>query len=326
MEPAIKASNIKKQYGEVQAVNGISFQVNKGCLFGFLGPNGAGKSTTQRMLTGVIYPDKGDIQIMGYSMFKSPIKAKELMGVVPEQANVYTDLSAWDNLMFIGEIYNVDKKQLQERAKDLLNQFNLYEKRYLKTRGFSKGMKQRLLLCMALINDPQVLFLDEPTSGLDIESRKLIRDIIIEYKNKGKTIFLTTHEIEEASKLCDEIAIINHGELAVIDTPYNLKQSISELNSLEFVLNSKIDKIKFRELPHVNEVKETGKGYVVYTAMPGKVIPELINLIQNYGLEIISLKTQEPALEEVFLHFINENRTTKAQSKKEGDQHDLIQV
>lgn len=315
---SINVESLAKYYREVRAVDDISFQVKEGSIFGFLGPNGAGKSTTQRILTGIIVPDKGKVEIMGNSIFHEPVKTKELMGVVPEQANVYVDLSAWENLMLMGEIYNLDKKTRQKRASELLSKFGLYKKKDLKAKGFSKGMKQRLLLCMALMNDPQILFLDEPTSGLDIESRHMIRNIIKEYNFQNKTIFLTTHEIEEASQLCDEIAIINHGQLAVIDSPTNLKKSISELKNLEVVFDSKIEPRELKTLPNINEVKKQGEGFILYTSTPGKTIPQLIKLVESKNIEIISLKTGEPSLEEVFLHFLQDENSTNYEYEKEG--------
>ena len=304
--PAIRAQNLAKNYGSVKAVDHISFDVRENCIFGFLGPNGAGKSTTQRILTGVIYPDEGSVEIMGYSLFEQPIQAKQEIGVVPEQANVYRDLTAWENLLFIGEIYNMRKEKVKQRAAELLKLFYLYEKRKLKTRGFSKGMKQRLLLCMALLSDPHILFLDEPTTGLDVESKQVIRDMIREFHRQGRTIFLTTHDIEEANMLCDEIAIINQGKIAVIDSPSNLKQSMQRLNWLEVAFDGKLPGEKeLADLDGVEDVKKSGDRFILYASRPGQVIPPLGRLIEQQGLEIISLHTQEPALEEVFLYFIN---------------------
>ena len=303
---AINARNLAKSYGNVKAVDHISFEVKENSIFGFLGPNGAGKSTTQRILTGVIKPDAGSVEIMGHSLFEQPIKAKQEIGVVPEQANVYGDLNAWDNLMFIGDIYLLHRKEAEERAAELLKIFHLYEKRMLKTKGFSKGMKQRLLLCMALLSDPKILFLDEPTTGLDVESKQVIRDVIRSYHKQGKTIFLTTHDIEEANMLCHEIAIINRGKIAVIDRPANLKQSIQKLNWLEIAFAGKEPEEKELEaLDGVEQVKKSGDSFILYASRPGAVVPPLSKIIETQGLDLISLHTQEPALEEVFLHFVN---------------------
>ncbi len=306
---AIKAQNLCKSYGRVQAVDNISFEVKSKNIFGFLGPNGAGKSTTQRILTGVIHPDDGDVEIMGYSLFKDSLRAKEEMGVVPEQANVYGDLTPWDNLMFIGELYNMKKNKAELRAQELLGIFDLYEKRSLKTKGFSKGMKQRLLLCMALLSDPKILFLDEPTAGLDVESKQMIRNMIRNYHQQGKTIFLTTHDIEEANMLCDEIAIINQGRIAVIDRPANLKQSIQKLNWIEVAFKDDYPgELELSKIEGVEEVKKSGDCFILYASSPGQVIPSLGSFVESKGLEVISLKTQEPSLEEVFLYFINNDK------------------
>jgi len=302
---AIKASELSKRYGKVKAVDEVTFEVKRGSVFGFLGPNGAGKSTTQRILTGVVYPDGGSVEIMGESMLRHPVRAKKRLGVVPEQANVYADLTAWENLMFIGEIYNVDKQVSLRRAEENLELFGLYERRNYKTRGFSRGMKQRLLLCMALMNDPDILFLDEPTSGLDVESKQLIRQMIKSYNAAGKTVFLTTHDIEEANQLCDEIAIINKGKIAVIDSPFNLRQSISRFQSLQVTFDrAPSNEYLLKELYGVESVKRQGDSYVLYSQQPGKVIPSLGDFAEKEGLEIVSVNTQQPSLEEVFLYFI----------------------
>jgi len=300
---AIRATGLTKRYGEVLAVDNISFSVEKGMIFGFLGPNGAGKSTTQRILTGVVQPDHGEVRIMGYHMQLQPLKAKQATGVVPELANVYVDMTAWDNLMFTGEVYGVGRKARSGRAAELLDLFGLYEKRHLKTKGFSKGMKQRLLLCMALINDPEILFLDEPTSGLDVQSIHIIRNIIRQFNGSGKTVFLTTHNIEEVSQLCDLVAIINRGRLAAIDRPENLKRTLQNLQLVEVAFNPQLsDPEMLYELEGVKEVKKTGDRFVLCTDQPGRAIFGITDLAHRLGLDIMSLQTLGPTLEDVFLH------------------------
>ncbi|HDM89075.1 MAG TPA: ATP-binding cassette domain-containing protein, partial [Candidatus Bathyarchaeota archaeon] len=214
MDEAIVAENLTKRFGELVAVNHVSFKVKKGEFFGFLGPNGAGKTTTIRMLTGIIKPDEGTASVMGYDVRREIVKARQVMGIVPEMANVYVDLSVWQNLMFMGELYGVPKDYRCKNAEKLLHELNLYDKRDVKAKRLSKGMRQRLLLCMALLNDPEILFLDEPTVGLDIQSAHIIRGMLRDLNENGVTIFLTTHNMEEANQLCDRIAIINHGRIA----------------------------------------------------------------------------------------------------------------
>jgi ABC-2 type transport system ATP-binding protein len=308
METAIEVKGLTKNYEEITAVNHINFEVRKGEIFGFLGPNGAGKTTTIRILTGVIKPDSGTATIMDYSILKEPLKAKQIMSVVPEMANAYIDLTAWQNLMLIGELYGVSKKKRQERADHLLKEFKLYERRNHLARGFSKGMKQKLILCMALLAEPQVLFLDEPTSGLDVKSARLIRDTIRQINRDGTTIFLSTHNMEEANKLCDRIAIINHGKIAAIDSPENLRMKSSSLKSVEVSFIKPVLVNELSRIPNVTETKKIGDKIRLYTDEPHSVINSLTDYARSKGLMIVSLNTLAPTLEDVFIKLIKEHR------------------
>jgi len=231
MENIIEVKQLAKNYGNFKAVNNIDFSVKKGEIFGLLGPNGAGKTTTIRMLTGILSPARGEICIGKDDIQKEPIEAKQIMGIVPEMADAYIDLSAMRNLLLTGELYGVEKEKSIKKAENLLKIFKLYEKRNQKVKTFSKGMKQRLILAMALMNDAEILFLDEPTSGLDVESVRLITNLIREFNQQGTTILLTTHNIKEADLLCDRVAIMNHGEIIAIDRPELLKKVISNISS-----------------------------------------------------------------------------------------------
>lgn len=308
MEHAIEVKDLTKNYGEITAVNHINFEVRKGEIFGFLGPNGAGKTTTIRILTGVIKPDGGSATIMGYNIFKETLKAKQIISVVPEMANAYIDLTAWQNLMFIGELYGVPKKERQERARRLLKEFGLYERRNHLARGFSKGMKQKLILGMALLTEPQVLFLDEPTTGLDVESARRIRDTIRQRNRDGTTIFLSTHNMEEASQLCDRIAIINHGKIAAIDNPENLRMKSSGLKSVEVSFNKPVSANELSKISNVTEAKKVGDKIRLYTDEPHSVINSLIDYTRSKGLTVISLNTLAPTLEDVFIKLIKEHK------------------
>jgi len=289
------------------AVDHISFQVEKGEFFGFLGPNAAGKTTTIRMLTGVIKPDEGVASILSYDILREGLKSRQLMGIVPEMANAYVDLSAWNNLMLIGELYGVPKKQRQERASRLLKEFGLYERRKHLVRGFSRGMKQKLLLCMALINEPQILFLDEPTSGLDVESQRLIRDMIRELNKSGATVFLTTHNMEEANQLCDRIAIINHGKIAAINSPERLRLRSSGLQSIEVSFDKVVSVEDLSKVHGVKEAKKTGDKIRLYVDEPSATLDKLVDFARSKRLRIISLNTLAPTLEDVFLKLVKES-------------------
>ena len=295
-ENAVEVKGLSKRFNGLLAVDNVSFEVKKGELFGFLGPNGAGKTTTIRMLTGVVKPDKGTASIFGYDILKQGLKTRQLMGIVPEMANAYVDLSAWNNLMLIGALYGVSKKQRTERAGSLLKKFGLYERRKHVVKGFSKGMKQKLLLCMALISEPQILFLDEPTSGLDVESQRLIKDVIREYNANGTTVFLTTHNMEEANQLCDRIAIINHGKIAAIDSPERLRLRSTGLQSIEISFNKPVDTHELLSIKGVEKAAKMGDKLKLYVDKTSPVIDALVDYSRSNGLNIVTINTLAPSM------------------------------
>jgi len=293
-----------KQGTPIKAVDNISFKVKRGEIFGFLGPNGAGKTTTIRMLTGVLKPTKGIASIFGHDVWKNPILVKQITGNVPEEANVYFEMSGFQNLMFIGELYGVPKKERLERAEALLKKFELFEKRNLKSMKYSKGMKQRLLLCMALMSNPEILFLDEPTSGLDVQSARIIKQLIREYNEKGVTIFLTTHDMEVANELCHRIAIINHGRIISLDTPENLKKLTQEYKAIDFYFNNRVDITKIEKLASVREVQKVKEGFHVIVEDFHESVCEIVDFIKQNHLIIKQLNTHQPKLEDAFLKII----------------------
>ncbi|RLG01445.1 ABC transporter ATP-binding protein [Thermococci archaeon] len=218
MENIIEVENLSKKFKENVAVDDISFQVKKGEIFGFLGPNGAGKTTTIRMLTGQLLPSGGAIQVCGIDPTKEEKKLAMKIGVVPEIQNLYSDLNAEQNLKLFADLYSIDHK----RVKELLEMFKLTDMKE-PVKKLSKGLKQRVLIARALIHNPELLFLDEPTIGLDPNIAKEIRKIIKILKEEGKTVFLTTHYMEEADALCDRVAIINEGKIIALDSPHELR-------------------------------------------------------------------------------------------------------
>ncbi|MCK8827224.1 ATP-binding cassette domain-containing protein [Natroniella acetigena] len=308
MQNIIRVENLTKKYEELIAVNDISFSVEKGDIFGFLGPNGAGKTTTVRMLTGVFPSDNGEIYLAGYNLKDNPFQAKQKIGVVPELANAYLDLTALENILFMANLYGLLGSKVEKKAEELLNTFNLEDRMNDKVKKFSKGMQQRVIICMALINDPEIIFLDEPTSGLDVESRRLIKNIILELNDKGKTIFLTTHNINEANSLCNKIAIINKGKIAAINTPENLKRTIKSSQSIRVSFDKDIA-FKFKDWDVVNKVKKEGDKYRIYTDTPDELIFKLTNLARNHKTKIRSINTLDPSLEDVFIKLTGGDKT-----------------
>jgi len=307
-DTVITVSGLTKSYGPLIAVDHIDFEVKKGEIFGFLGPNGAGKTTTQRVLTGVIPPTSGKVSILGYDIKTEAFYAKSQIGVVPEVANVYIDLSAWDNLMLIGSLYGVSKQEKIKRAKELLNTFDLYGRRNEKTKSFSKGMKQRLLLCMGLIHSPKLLFLDEPTSGLDVVSSRLIREMILKFNKESVTIFLTTHNIREADELCSRIAIINHGTIAAVDNPENLKKKFQSSQIIEVAFDASIKDESLRKMGHINKLQKAGDKFKLCTDNPEELITKLLYFSREKNVKIINLNTLGPDLEEIFVKITEEHK------------------
>ncbi len=301
--PAIEVHDLTKRFGSVLAVDRIGFAVNKGEFFGFLGPNGAGKTTTVRMLTGVINPDGGTARLLGYRA--GSLQAKQITGVVPETSNAYLDLSGWGNLMLMAELYGVGGREAQERSSSLLHELDLFDRKGSLVRGYSKGMKQRLILCMALISEPELLFLDEPTSGLDVQSARLIRELLQKLSAAGKTIFLTTHDMDEANQLCDRVAIINGGRIAAIDAPEKLRLLTSSMHSVEvsFADAASLDALK--GIPGVTEVTKLGDKYRLYTASPGELVVSLVNYCSSHGLKIVSMNTLTPSLEDAYVALVS---------------------
>ncbi len=307
MEEIIRVKSLVKEFDSFRAVDGITFQVKRGEIFGLLGPNGAGKTTTIRMLTGILNPSSGEAYIEKYNIQKNPLAAKQMMGIVPEMTNAYVDLSAFRNLLLIGELYGVPKRKRIERAESLLNLFKLYEKKDKKVKTFSKGMKQRLIVAMGLMSEPKLLFLDEPTSGLDVESVRLIRELIVKFNANGTTILLTTHNINEASELCDRVAIMNYGKIVAIDRPEKLKHTIQSTISIEVAFNRKVETNKLL-FSGVSKIKKVGDKLRLYTENPGNIIPMLVKYSQSSNNKIISLNTLAPNLEDVFLELTKKNK------------------
>jgi len=301
MKNVIEVKELTKQYNKLTAVDHINFEVEEGEVFGFLGPNGAGKTTTVRMLTGVIKPSSGRVSVMGFDLGRDPIRAKELMGVVPELSNAYTELSAWNNLQFMAELYGVPKRVAKSRAEELLMKFDLYDRKDYKVKTFSKGMKQKLITAMSLMNDPEILFLDEPTSGLDVQSARLIKEMVRELRKAGKTIFLTTHYMDEASQLCNRVAIINHGRIAAIDAPEKLKMRIGGLQYVEVSFTAPVDISDLRAMAGIAGVRTSGDKIQLYTEEPDRAIRGLVDYSGSSGLEIVTLNTLTPTLEDVFV-------------------------
>jgi ABC-2 type transport system ATP-binding protein len=225
------------------------------------------------------------------------------MGLVPEESTVYTELTAWGNLMFVARLYRVPRVEREERARELLQAFGLWEKRAVKVEDFSKGMRRRLSIAMAIIHRPTLLFLDEPTPGLDAQSARAIRGLIRQMNAEGTTVFLTTHQIEEANQLCDRVAIIDHGQIAAIDTPERLKSAFQRVQSVEVALepDGQAHGPSLSSLPGVTTAVKAGDKWRLYTNDPSALLPMVVDYARTKDLRVVSLSTLGPSLEDVFL-------------------------
>ncbi|WP_456399545.1 ABC transporter ATP-binding protein [Mesoaciditoga sp.] len=245
-EKAIVARNLKKIFGNAAAVNGVTFEVKSGEIYGFLGPNGAGKTTTLRMLTGILKPTSGKAEILGLDVFKHPLQVKAKIGVVPDEPNMYDNLTGREFLEFIGSVFSMKKEDMNERISELCNAFDVnFLSKFIG--DYSHGMRQKLMLVSVLMRKPKVLFLDEPTVGLDAKSAKILKMLLRKYADEGAAIFMTTHVLEIAEKMCDRIGIINKGKLIAEGTLEELRQR-SKKESLEDIFLSLTGEDELREV------------------------------------------------------------------------------
>ncbi|MFW9847360.1 MAG: ABC transporter ATP-binding protein [Candidatus Thorarchaeota archaeon] len=299
----IQVQGLCKRFGEIQAVDHLDFAVRQGEIFGFLGPNGAGKTTTIRMLVGLLRPDSGSATVDGHDVLLEPVRAKQSVGVVPESSNLYGELSAWENLIYMAQLYGVPRKEWQERAEGLLKDFNLLDRREGKFQGFSRGMKRRLTIAAALVHRPRILFLDEPTTGLDVMSARGLRGVIKSLKKKGVTVFLTTHLIQEAEDLCDRLAIIVKGKIRVTDTPEALKEKVKETEVLEIRPSPVSPALpgKMEALPGVEKAGLVEDKLRLYGKSLHGSICQILNQLNAEGVGILSIQTLTPSLEDAFV-------------------------
>ena len=322
LKNAIEVSNLTKYYGNLLAVNNISFHVKQGEIFGFLGPNGAGKTTTINMLTSILKPSSGTAELLGYDILQHSTKIKNLIGIVPDDSFLYKEMSAWDNLIFSAKLHNVPKTQRKRLAKNLLKKFDLFERRNSRIETFSKGMKKRVMLSTALIHEPRILFLDEPTTGLDVKSSRQIRQIIKDLSRKGTTIFLTTHYIEEADILCDRIAIIKDGEIVIVDRPEKLKRITSGEQIIEISFdrfNEQIHK-KLEDISSKMEVVMIDKKFRLFVQDPSSILNDVFKFVRKNQLTITSINTLQPTLEDAFVKLTGLQSKDMTVEKKKGVQ------
>ncbi|HIP66382.1 MAG TPA: ATP-binding cassette domain-containing protein [Pyrodictium sp.] len=301
MVDVIVAENLVKRYGDFEAVKGVSFRVRRGEVYGFLGPNGAGKTTTLGMLTTVIKPTSGDALVAGYSVSREPWKVRERIGVVFQEPTVDRELTAMENLLVHGLIHGLSRRDVERRARELLEFVGLEKFARMQVKRFSGGMVRRLEIARALINVPEVLFLDEPTTGLDPQSRAKVWDVIRALKREGVTVFLTTHYMDEAEKLCDRIAIIDRGVIVAEGSPEELKKMVgSDLVYIEFEGDPARLTARLSEYGEARLLRNNTLVLKVRDAP--SLLPELLKAVEGVGVRVKSVRYSRPSLDDVFLH------------------------
>ncbi len=298
--PAIEMVHLVKRFGYFTAVDDVSLTVEPGEIFGLLGPNGSGKTTTVNMISGLSVPTSGQVRVMGNDLRTHTRQVRQILGSVPQETALYEELSAWANLDFHADLFNIPGREKKARIGRMLDLVSLSDRKDSRVSTYSGGMKRRLALARALLHDPQLIYLDEPTLGVDVQSRRAIWDYILALRRQGKTVLITTNYLEEAQELCSRIAIIDHGRLVALDTPQELKQrfggSVVEIETVRPL--EMLDQL--RALPGVEEVQQDGQLLKVTTQSGEKVVPQIINLVAQC-CEIRDLNVREPNLDEVFL-------------------------
>jgi len=316
----IEVKNLTKVFGKFTAVDNISFTVKKGEIFGLLGPNGAGKSTTLRMLSTLARPTGGVATIGGCDIVKNDTKVRNLLGVVSEKMIIYERLTAKENLWFFGCLFGIPKEKLHKRIDELLDLVNLTQFKDKQVGTFSTGMRQRMNVIRALLNEPQVLFLDEPTLGLDPQSSVEIREFIKKLnQEKGTTIIITTHMMLDADLLCDRIAIVDHGKIIALDSSVNLKKATVGANTSIInlgITNLNLDMIeKIKTLPCVGAVTQEGETKLRITVHGEDAFDQIIDQVRTLNGKISSIENLQPTLEDVFLHMTGRNVRDSVESK-----------
>ncbi len=301
----VKVENLSKTFGQLKAVDNVSFEVMEGEIFGFLGPNGAGKSTTINMLTTMIRPTSGKAIVCGYDVHSHANDVRRNVGVVPQEYTADEDMTGLQNILLCADLYGLPRGDSKPHAWDLLRLVELQDAAQRKVRTYSGGMRRRLELACGLINYPRLLFLDEPTLGLDVQTRTAVWNYIRMLKEQYKmTLFLTTHYLEEADSLCDRIAIIDHGHIVAIGSPDDLKASVGGdimvvgVSEAEPDISSEIAKLKL-----VKEVKKSGADYRIKAEMGEEASPQIMEVVRSQGLHVTKISLTKPTLDEVYLEF-----------------------
>jgi len=321
LENAIEVRELTKFYGSLLAVDHIQFEVKEREIFGLLGPNGAGKTTTIRMICGMLRPTGGTAVVAGHDVSRQPQEVKRRIGLVPDISNLFGELSARVNLEFMGKLYGLDRKKRRERVNEVLELFQLLDRQNDLVKYYSKGMHRRLTIAAAMLHEPEILIMDEPTSGLDAQTARLVREIVAEINKQGRTILLTTHQIDEADKLVHRVGIIDHGHLIALDTPEKLRQETQGTRALEVRILNEVNPQRWIPLlnkkENVEKVFTTGDRIRVLSKNLPDTIPYVVEFITKAGAKIEDISVSQPTLEDAFINLTGRTIREEALSKEE---------
>lgn len=308
---AIAVTGLSKSFGQVRALDQVSFKVAPGEIFAYLGPNGAGKTTTIRILSGLLPRDAGAVSICGRDIAVDPVAVKTRIGVVPDESNLYPELSCRRNLDYLAELYGLPRRQRQRRVQELLEFFALTDRAGDSFGILSRGLKRRLTIAAALIHEPEVLFLDEPTSGLDVVSAKALRELIRIISRQRVTIFLTTHNLQEAEELCQRLVILIQGRVAASGSPAAIRRQVQRLQILQVSFAAPLLPAELRQAcPAITRLEPDPEGWRLEVTTVQEALEQLVAFSRRTGVAVLAVNTIRPSLEEAFLRLVQQGEAS----------------
>lgn len=316
----VTVTNLSKRFGDFVAVNGISFSVRPGEIFGFLGPNGAGKTTSINIMIGLARPSGGTVTIEGVDAVKNVKKAQALIGVVPDESNLYEEMDGFDNLCFCGSLYGMRKETREKKARELLNQFDLADAGKRLFKAYSKGMRRKLTIAAGIIHNPHILFLDEPTTGIDVESARQIRQLLVSLKERGTTIFLTTHYIEDAERICDHIAFIVGGKIVAEGSVQELMESVSSGHTIRIATDSGIEAFQDEMRSRFEDcmIESKPEHAAVLSSKRRIALLPILQYLDGKGVLVYEARELHPSLEDVFVKITGIEAAKLKKEKEKG--------